>query len=958
MDDESTLQTDEKYRCSLCFYCKNEDNIETLATAAFFPCGHFLLCENHSKRLKESNNDCPLCHRHAESIRNIHAFDINADSSAPCGRCQFRDLDIVTGNHAMYGCQRDAVYIHGMGKTAWCGNLCYCAIHAQMLSQSNSPLLEKPCYNCNITITGDNLYRIHHYLKSFLPAAENALEQAAQDLYQLNLDNGSYAPDYQVQSTYYVKPNTRPVAAIPQIQNAPAVFYQHHIDLLVGYIEQSTSDNDLNFLAQEIIDDHGEIINAHNHRGICPLHASIRSSNDEIMGHLLLRNANVNLIEGHHAASTLPLNLAITLNKMPMVRLLLSHGADVNYTANFVFSPLHTAVLTKSYECLKLMLRTGPHDYQPRLNTLIGNVSNGETLLILATQMDDSRLVKLLLEFPVVHFNLMMAVRMAIAAKNLEITALLYSKLQEFNAFQKNGERAVKFLKYAAEVANVAVFTFLVGSIQKDFFKDQANILFGSVNYLRLALLFGNTVLARHLIFIDQEDHYNINECFFLPLAEDNAEMIELFLNHRLLDTDYRSEEISNEKTYLHYAVGKGHNNTVLQLLNARFNVNALDANNRTVLHYACYNGNVKLVKLFLKGPIDVTLFDIDECTALHYACATSTEISNILLRNGADPDARGPTKGTPPILFAIKKNNYTLVPIFARLVDIHEKNQAEQTYLHIAVHSGCRDTVNELLRCNVDASIKDKFLKTALHYAADNRYVDIVRLLLPFSDVMEEGETKMTAPEIAIRNEDCITFLTLYEARSYNPRMNAEYLAAALEVDLDLIVYFLLDSCNSVLLNGHLPINIATQFSSNKVFKMILDASDVNKRDTYGGSSAYCVVFFGKLNFLELIFKAVNFKLPHENYLLHYAASLGKENIVEFLLQHIDVNSLNDKGHTALNVAIENDHAEVVLLLLNENADLKAGSDNKTSNPEILELIKEHEEANPSKRLRSARDN
>ena len=67
---------------------------------------------------------------------------------------------------------------------------------------------------------------------------------------------------------------------------------------------------------------------------------------------------------------------------------------------------------------------------------------------------------------------------------------------------------------------------------------------------------------------------------------------------------------------------------------------------------------------------------------------------------------------------------------------------------------------------------------------------------------------------------------------------------------------------------------------------------------------------------------------LPEDDEELHlpelvYWASLGDVAEVEQALQHCDVNTTDDEGYSALQAAAENDHLDVVKLLIAQGADV-----------------------------------
>lgn len=81
----------------------------------------------------------------------------------------------------------------------------------------------------------------------------------------------------------------------------------------------------------------------------------------------------------------------------------------------------------------------------------------------------------------------------------------------------------------------------------------------------------------------------------------------------------------------------------------------------------------------------------------------------------------------------------------------------------------------------------------------------------------------------------------------------------------------------------------------------------------------------------------------------LVYAASLGDiEQVEQLLSQGVNANQADDEGYSALHAAAENDHLEIVKLLIGKGADVNYKAEytalelaNMADNKEIIEYLK-----------------
>lgn len=79
-------------------------------------------------------------------------------------------------------------------------------------------------------------------------------------------------------------------------------------------------------------------------------------------------------------------------------------------------------------------------------------------------------------------------------------------------------------------------------------------------------------------------------------------------------------------------------------------------------------------------------------------------------------------------------------------------------------------------------------------------------------------------------------------------------------------------------------------------------------------------------------------------NCAIHYAASLGRNSMIEELIPWISINQKNSLGETALHLAVQEDRLETVILLIEKgDADLKIKNLNNQTPQELGEALNFH---------------
>ncbi|XP_073244839.1 poly [ADP-ribose] polymerase tankyrase-like isoform X3 [Porites lutea] len=139
---------------------------------------------------------------------------------------------------------------------------------------------------------------------------------------------------------------------------------------------------------------------------------------------------------------------------------------------------------------------------------------------------------------------------------------------------------------------------------------------------------------------------------------------------------------------------------------------------NKTILpiHAACINPNGDYLKALLNSVPEHSIPDRDGFKPIHYAAACEGPGPlKVLLARGADPNDPGP-KGVTPLMIACK---------YGRDENVKELVAAEDEDVDDALEDG------EQTKSRVTIDVKNKHTKAAIHYAARNGHLSIIRLLV-----------------------------------------------------------------------------------------------------------------------------------------------------------------------------------------------------------------------------------
>jgi ankyrin repeat protein len=361
-------------------------------------------------------------------------------------------------------------------------------------------------------------------------------------------------------------------------------------------------------------------------------------------------------------------------------------------------------------------------------------------------------------------------------------------------------------------------------------------------------------------------------------------------------------------------------------------NINAYNEQGFTLLHKACaFPEKFFITQFVLKCEgVDVNLLtksvERNNCTPLQVAvsCKNSQATEALLATGRCDVNAVDKEYGTA-LHIAIENNDIACVkPLIDCKANIYSKNVTSQFGCETPIHLAARHKTAELLEylClsthKCDINIKDSRGRTPLFYAVDGNSDACVEFLLNRgADVNIKTVTQRTFLHAAAVNNNiqCL------------PR---------------LLAMMHHDAVNSTDTNGWAPLHDAARRGHVSIIWPLLNArAAINKGDALRGDTPmHYAASFGYVDVIRELFKYradiqsvnnadtyfANTQNSCGNYTpLHFAAHKGHMDAVKTLVEcNADIAAQTQRGKTALDVAKEQGHHDIVGFLSSQATDEK----------------------------------
>lgn len=398
----------------------------------------------------------------------------------------------------------------------------------------------------------------------------------------------------------------------------------------------------------------------------------------------------------------------------------------------------------------------------------------------------------------------------------------------------------------------------------------------------------------------------------------------------------------------LHKAVLAGCLKTAQTLFHLLENPAQVDQDCRNPLHLAAIGGSTKMIRFLLGKDVSdaqprrkdvpkmIDIKDSNAQTPLIIASRMGTiEATRLLIESGADL-ATCDSAGKTALHYAVL-NCPEAIKDLAAQDSAHIRDNDGCTPLHIAAKYGSVKTtcilVNALGASNRLAtaiSAQDGQKKTPLHYAAENGYTEIVKILLK-SRISQQPEIQ--AAELAAERGH-LAIVKVFVSEKIGERL----LQAASGAGQLLVVRYLLhNKLASPDGDGSLdsrPLLLAASNGYNEVVRTLLGYNAaVNIEDSARRTPLHRAAKSGSYDVAQTLLdhqandsQAANVNAPdiERNTPLHSAAREGRVQVVELLLEHgANVEACSRTRETALHLAVKS--PEVVQILLNAQADQNA---------------------------------
>lgn len=395
-------------------------------------------------------------------------------------------------------------------------------------------------------------------------------------------------------------------------------------------------------------------------------------------------------------------------------------------------------------------------------------------------------------------------------------------------------------------------------------------------------------------------------------------------------------------------------------------NIYYVDDYGRIALHYACEKGNIEIVKLLLAKGSCINVYDDKFFTPLYLASFNGYyDISKLLLENGASSNNIDFNTFKKIERLQENSNNKDFSTGMSKYNDIEEflkfqskktqvakekpkKLKEDKSYLRLsstplisAILNGQNDIVEELIKNGTNVNEKDEQDLNPFYYACSINNVKAIHLLI---DKKVEIENYCDPLKTSIMHFACKygnvelaeIIMNCFAIFQGNISQSSIYLSRSHSKELSIERYCGVNEYNRPNLFGVTPFHWACLYGKHNIIKLFKNAGIevFLDKDINGNTALHHVCNSGNTESVRLVLKYI--KMYNE-----------KDE-----MPSINIDELNNEGHSALHIAVTKGNEEVVKLLIDNGINQNLlNKNNQTAkqyaeslridNKKILELLK-----------------
>jgi len=336
-------------------------------------------------------------------------------------------------------------------------------------------------------------------------------------------------------------------------------------------------------------------------------------------------------------------------------------------------------------------------------------------------------------------------------------------------------------------------------------------------------------------------------------------------------------------------------------------NINATDQMGFTALMHAVINGNKEIVKCLLDNGADITIKNKRGQTAAFFAINSSNkEIVKLLIRSDPDLINNKDELGAKLLLFGVKKGNLEIVELLLELgANVDHTNSKGETALFHAIKICDDEVAIQLMNKGANVNAQDMNGDTPVMIAVR---LDVFESCYMTKILIEHGA------DILMRNNDGETPLHMSLRK---PKTVVLRFLIAHGADMDEENF-----------QGETPLMYAIKIQNFEGFEILIDrGADINYRNSRGLNVFMYIIQlkipeYLKIAFLKMLVRNgvdVNAQDYHGKSALFYAIQQNSPGLVQFLLENdeVDMNLPDRFNQTPLMVASKGDKNPELLKLL-----------------------------------------